>query len=139
MLIQDLVFRVNVTFSLWLQVVRNCDARHLVLLVLCTILFVCLVCLFTVGPAWTPHLKGFRTFRNTPFSTHRIHRCQVTPLQLVRRHTSASSEWHSHNVRSQGWNPFALWGKMTPTANLEPAILAVGCELELAPKSCFCS
>ena len=34
----------------------------------------------------------------------------------------------------QGCNPFALWGKMTPTANLEPAILAVGCELELALK-----
>ena len=34
----------------------------------------------------------------------------------------------------QGCNPFALWGKMTPTTNLEPTILVVGCELELALK-----
>ena len=34
----------------------------------------------------------------------------------------------------QGSNPFALWSLLTPTANLEPAILAVGCELELALK-----
>ena len=36
----------------------------------------------------------------------------------------------------QGCNPFALWGKMTPTMNryLEHAILAMGRELELALK-----
>ena len=37
---------------------------------------------------------------------------------------------------SQGCNPFhfAFWGKMKPTTNLEPAILAVGCELKLVIK-----
>ena len=37
-------------------------------------------------------------------------------------------------VTGQGCNLFALWGKMTPTTNLEPAIFAVGCELELVLK-----
>ena len=37
----------------------------------------------------------------------------------------------------QGCNPFALWGKMTLTTNLEPAILAVGYELELVLKCGF--
>ena len=38
---------------------------------------------------------------------------------------------------NQGCNPFALWGKTTPTTNLEPAILEVGCELELVLKCGF--
>ena len=37
----------------------------------------------------------------------------------------------------QGCDSFHLCAKMTPTANLEPAILAVGCELELALKGIF--
>ena len=53
-------------------------------------------------------------------------------LQLSQNSKRNGSRCHRGEGQGQGCNPFALWGKMTPTTNLEPAILAVWCELELA-------